>query len=209
MRNGIVTRDQLEEDLARATDLIRIGEVTSIDPARMTCRVTFDDDGITSHDLPVLAFNTFSNQDFRLPDIGEDVLCLFLSTGQEEGFVLGSFYAGEVMPEGASKDVRSITFSDGTRLAYDRASHELSGTVQGTVKLECTGTAEISSDVSITLDAPQILLKGAISMQSRAGSATTATLSGTLNASEDVTADGISLHGHTHDGAHGETSPPK
>ncbi len=60
--------------------------------------MTFDDDdSVTSYWLPVLQPNTIDNHDYRLPDIGEDVLCVFLS--KEDGYIVGSFYAGVAPPE--------------------------------------------------------------------------------------------------------------
>ena len=59
---------------------------------------------------------------------------------------------------------------------------------------------------SITLDAPRIVIKGPLSMQSQGGGATTATLAGSLNATGDVTASNISLNSHTHPGDSGGTT---
>lgn len=127
--------DFFNEDNAREVlkSLIKIGEVSSVDYAKGTARVVFDDDdSIVSNDLPVLQTNTLQNKDHALPDIGEDVVCLFLPSGNEEGFILGAVYAGEVQPAETSKDVRSVTFSDGTEIKYDRAAHLLSVKIDGT-----------------------------------------------------------------------------
>lgn len=113
--------------------LIKIGEVSSVNYANGTARVVFDDDdSIVSNDLPVLQTNTLQNKDHALPDVGEDVVCLFLPSGTEEGFILGAVYAGEVQPAETSKDIRSVTFLDGTEIKYDRAAHLLSVKIDGT-----------------------------------------------------------------------------
>lgn len=113
--------------------LIKIGEVSSVNYANGTARVVFDDDdSIVSNDLPVLQTNTLQNKDHALPDVGEDVVCLFLPSGTEEGFILGAVYAGEVQPAETSKDIRSVTFSDGAEIKYDRAAHLLSVKIDGT-----------------------------------------------------------------------------
>lgn len=105
---------------------MRLGEVTSIDFAKAKVRVTFDDeDGMTSYWLPVMQRNTIANQDYWLPDIGEDVVCVFFSEGVEDGFVLGSIYAGDVKPPENNGDKRTVVFKDGTRVSYDRAQHRL------------------------------------------------------------------------------------
>jgi hypothetical protein len=60
------------------------------------------------------------------------------------------------------------------------------------------GEISVRATTSITLEAPLLVLKGAISMQAIDGGATTATLDGQIVVTEDVVAGGISLHGHTH-----------
>ena len=116
------------------SSLIRIGEVTSIDPASCTARVTFDDDdGFTSYDLPVIQPNTLKNRDYRMPDIGEDAVCIFLPAGTSEGFIIGSVYAGGGSPPTGRGDVRVVEFEDGTVVSYDRSSHVLKADVKGRV----------------------------------------------------------------------------
>lgn len=127
--------DLFNEDNTREIlkSLIKIGEVSSVNYANGTARVVFDDDdSIVSNDLPVLQTNTLQNKDHALPDVGEDVVCLFLPSGNEEGFILGAVYAGEVQPAETSKDIRSVTFSDGAEIKYDRAAHLLSVKIDGT-----------------------------------------------------------------------------
>ncbi len=112
---------------------IRLGEVTSIDFANAKVRVTFDDeDGMTSYWLPVMQRNTIANRDYWLPDIGEDVVCVFFKEGVEDGFVLGSIYAGDVRPPENNGDKRTVVFKDGTRVSYDRAQHHLDIAIEGT-----------------------------------------------------------------------------
>lgn len=115
-------------------DYIRVGEVSSIDPAKHTARVAFpDDDGAVSYDLPVLCRNSLENSDFAMPDVGEDVLCVFLPGGAEDGFILGSFYAGEVTPPTVLPDQRMVIFQDGTIIRYDRGeAHALDIIVEDT-----------------------------------------------------------------------------
>ena len=130
--------------------LIKIGEVSSINPAAGTARVVFDDDdSVVSYDLPVLQRNTIANRDYAMPDIGEDVLCIFLPTGEEDGFILGSFYADEIDPPESSGDKRTVVFSDDTRISYDRATHELSITIGG--------TSIVANGDSITAETPQTI----------------------------------------------------
>lgn len=118
----------IEEDRLREilNGLIKIGEVSVIYPEKGTARVAFDDDdSIVSAELKVLKRNTFKNHDYGMPDIGEDVVCLFLPCAIEDGFILGSFYAGDVKPEENTGDLRTVVFDDETRIGYDRKAHKL------------------------------------------------------------------------------------
>ena len=169
---GLFDKDDTAE---KAKSFIRVGEVTSINVAACTARVTFDDDnGITSFDLPVIQRNTFKNSDYQMPDIGEDVLCVFLPSGTEEGFIIGSWYAGEVTPPESSEDKRTVVFADGTKISYDRAAHELTATIEGTkikanrqnvdvetpqqVNVKAAQQVNVEGGASINLTAPVVTL---------------------------------------------------
>lgn len=126
-------------------EIIRIGVVHSIDPKRGTARVHFqDDDDIVSYDLHVLHRNTYQNKDYNMPDIGEDVLCIFLSSGMASGFVLGSIYAGNIELSESDPKYRTTLYKDGTRVRYDREKHEL------TIDIEGTNITANRDDVTVT-----------------------------------------------------------
>lgn len=160
--------------------LIKIGEVSSIDPAKCTARVVFDDeDSIVSYDLPVLQRNTLKNHDFAMPDVGEDAIVLFFGEGQEDGVILGSIYAGEVTPPESTENRRTVVFDDETRVCYDRQEHKLTVTIEGTeivfnrqdgtitvpnaVTINCT-TATVKASSSVTLDTPKTDITGALNV---------------------------------------------
>lgn len=214
-----------EEALGRLNDLIKVGEVSSIDPARGTARVVFDDeDGTVSYDLPILQRNTYKTKDFHSVSVGEDVLCVFLPTGPEEGFILGSFYADEIAPPETVKDRRTTVFEDGTVIRYDMATHTATIWIEGTqiiadrhnvtvtapsaVTVNCTN-AIVKASAGVTIDTPKtdvtgaltvtgpITGKGGMSISGGSGGAA-ATITGTVKATGDVVAGSISLQGHTH-----------
>lgn len=107
-------------------DFIRVGIVSSINPATCTARVAFGDRAnVVSFDLPVLVRGSLKNKDYWLPDPGEQVVCLFLPSGNAQGFILGSIYSQKDMPPIENKDKRYIVFDDGTIIEYDRATHTL------------------------------------------------------------------------------------
>lgn len=160
--------------------LIKIGEVSSIDPAKCTARVVFDDeDGLVSYDLPVLQRNTLKNHDFAMPDVGEDTIVLFFGEGQEDGVIIGSIYAGEVTPPESTENRRTVVFDDDTRVCYDRQEHKLTVTIEGTeivfnrrdgsitvpnaVTINCT-TATVNASSSVTLDTPKTDITGVLNV---------------------------------------------
>ena len=227
--------DAVQEKLL---SLIRVGEVTSVDYANLRARVTFDDDdGLVSYDLPILQRNTLENHDFCGVDLGEDVLCLFLASGTEEGFILGSFYAGEVTPPESSGDKRTVVFADGTRASYDRAAHELTITIDGTkitanrqdvsvetpnnvnvkggsqVNVEGGQQVNVNGGAAINLNAPVVTLTmGGTTMRLNGSSCTIDTkqvhVTGDVIVDGDVVAGSVSLRGHTHTCPDGGTSAP-
>lgn len=113
--------------------IIRYGVVHSINPENATARVNFpDDDDVVSYDMPVLQQNCYKNKDYYMPDVGEDVVCIFLPTGLAAGFILGSLYAGDVRPPEKTENKRTVVFSDDTKVSYDRDLHNLSVEINGT-----------------------------------------------------------------------------
>lgn len=215
---------------------IRVGEVTSIDPQKHTARVSFpEDDNNTSYELAVLCRNSFSNRDYGMPDVGEDVLCLFLPDGIEDGFIVGSFYAGEVTPPTADQDERKVIFADGASVTYNRKTHSLD-VVIGSSKIhadQSTISAETSDTISakaqtiniegsasvtvksskVTIDAPTTEITGNVTIggslsQGGGSSGGDASFAGNVVAQGDVKSGNISLNSHTHIGVHGETSGP-
>ncbi len=131
--------------------VLKIGEVTSVDPSTCRARVTFDDeDALTSDWLQVVVPNTQDNSDFHMPDVGEDALCVFTGESAETGFILGSFYAGDITPPSSSGDIRMIRFKDGTKITYDRASSVLTVSIGGTTITadQSNVTVETSSQIA-------------------------------------------------------------
>lgn len=214
-------------------DRIKIGTVSSVNPAKATARVVFpDDDGLVSYDLQVLQVNGFRNKDYAMPDVGTDVVCVFLGSGTEEGFIIGAVYTDGNPPPESSMDKRTVVFKDGTRVSYDRATHTLSAEIEGTkivadrqnvtitapsaVTVNCTN-ATVNASASVTIDTPKTDITGVLNVAglitgkgglaiSGGGGGAAATVTGTLKTTGDVVAGGISLQGHTHTGVHGETS---
>lgn len=188
-------------------DLIKVGEVSSVDTAKGTARVVFDDEeGIVSNDLQVLQRNTIENQGLWLPDVGEDVVCLFIPNGEEDGFIIGSFYSDEIEPpkDGATK--RYVVFKDEAEFVYDWESHELTAKI-GNTKFKATqDSVEIESSNEIKVTAPAITFVGDLSVD---GDVTT---TGKVAADGEVTAKAkmtpVNLSTHIHPTGIGPSEPP-
>lgn len=191
-----------------ATNWIRIGEVSSVDPKKCTARVVFDDeDGFVSNDLPIVQRNTQNTKDYWLPAVGEDVICLFLPCGEEDGFILGSFYADEIEPPVSSETKRYIEFPDGAKLEYDWKESKLSAVI-GDTQIEATENAvQVTGASKIKVSVPDIEFVGNLKVD---GDITT---TGGVDADGEVTAmkktTNVKLSTHTHaTAAPGNPSPP-
>lgn len=204
--------EQLNDHLAQC---IRLGSVTARNAERLRVQVRCVDtvtQPLVTDWLPVLVSRASGDCQYDLPDVGDTVLCLFLPHGREAGFVLGSFYSGDVPPV-ADGDKWHRTFRDGTTLEYDRKAHKLTANVKGDVDVTSTGsvtgkitgslTAEaegavnVSSAAQIALNAPAMSLGGG-------GGSTQAAMRGTFRLQDgDIIVEGISLLHHTHECPHG------
>lgn len=136
---------------------IRVAVVSSTDPAAATVRVTVPDgDGLVSHDLRILVRKVHKDKDYWMPDIGDQVLCIFLPFGLEQGFVVGSFYSSADPVPVNSQDKRHMEFSDGTTFEYDRKNNHLDVNVKGTTTIHADGALLLDSGESVTVTAPRI-----------------------------------------------------
>lgn len=141
------------------SSLVRIGRITSTDDSGQRARVVFDDrDSTESYDLLVLSKNTLKNQDYAQHDIGEEVLCLFLPIGIEQGFIIGSYYSAKNTAPASDKGMRKTVFDDGTSVSYDRSTHEMAINVPSSGQLNVTinGPVNINATQKVTVSAPTI-----------------------------------------------------
>ncbi|MBE0470518.1 MAG: phage baseplate assembly protein V [Methyloprofundus sp.] len=132
--------------------LIRVGIVVSTNDENGTARVQFQDkNGLVSYDLPIIVRNTSKNQDYWMPDIREQVICLFLPSGVETGYILGSFYSNVTKPKVTTKNKRRNDFEDGTSVEYDRESHTLTIDVPPD-----GGKVIVNAHTSVVVNSPKI-----------------------------------------------------
>lgn len=166
-----MTDEQLRDIMAQ---MIRVGFVSARQPERMRVRVELRDTptaALVTDWLPVLCSRASGDLAYDLPDVGDQVLCLFLPYGLEQGFVLGAMY-GKAGPPVSSGDKWHRKFSDGTVLEYDRAAHRLTADVKGQLVLRSSG--------DMTLEAPVINARGTLIGTASDGSPGKAVISGDM-----------------------------
>lgn len=135
--------------------LIRVGTVSSVNAVAGTVRVAFSaQDDMVTYELPVVTRGSKSNKDYWLPDVDEQVLCLFLPNvsgrGVCEGFVLGTFYSSVDAPVESSVDVHAFKFGDGSVVKHDRST--------GKLTINATGDIEIIAGGKVTINGTTINL---------------------------------------------------
>lgn len=135
--------------------LIRVGTVSSVNAAVGTVRVAFAaQDDMVTYELPVITRGSKNNKDYWLPDVDEQVLCLFLPNtsgrGVCDGFVLGTFYSSIDAPVENSGDVHAVKYGDGTIIKHDRST--------GKLTINATGDIDIIAGGKITINGKTIYL---------------------------------------------------
>jgi phage baseplate assembly protein V len=154
---AVGSKSDLNGLLETVGQLVRVGVVVSTNFAAATARVQFGDaDDLVSYDMQIVFPKTSKDKFYNMPDTGDQVVCLFLPNGLEQGFILGSVYSTVDVPPVQSPDKDHITYSDGTVIEYDRAAHVLTANVQGTATIQSTGL--------LTIKAPSIALTGTVTV---------------------------------------------
>lgn len=123
--------------------IIRVGNVSSVNPEAMTCRVVFRDmDNTVSDELPLLNTGSLYCKEYWLPAVNEQVVCLMLpnsgGTGNSEGIVLGSFFNEADPPVKTGIGIRRIDFGDGSYVEHDSNNGNLTIKATGTITIKGT-----------------------------------------------------------------------
>ena len=100
-------------------NMVKVGIVESFNQNNATARVVFEDANLKSYDLPIMVKQTKDNKDYWVPDIDEPVICIFLPTGIESGFILGAYYNQKDKPPVIDQNKRTVKFKDGTIILND------------------------------------------------------------------------------------------
>ncbi len=117
-------------DIKQIKKMVRIGIVSSVNGETCSARVTFTDgDDMVSRNLPIIVIGSSQTKAYWLPEVGTQVLCIFLpnvsGNGFDAGFVVGAFYSCADAPVESDASVRSITFADGSFIKYAGGNIEI------------------------------------------------------------------------------------
>lgn len=165
--------------------MFKIGVVSSLDTATARVRVVFDDmDNVASYWLPVVHHKTLKDKSYWMPDPGEHVVCLLDENG-EEGAVLGAIYSAVDTVPVTSGDKCHVAFDDGTTVDFDRSTKALT--------IDCKGDILIKSATLVTIQAPNIAMKGGSPAEGTFEG--DFTLTGTLAVTGDISATGTIMDG--------------
>ena len=152
--------------------LIRFGSIASVDLGAARCRVKIGD--VETSDIRWIEGRAGASRSWSPPSVGEQVLVL-AEAGELAGAVALRGVISTAHPAAGDSIRELIAFTDGAVLAYDPEAHTLDAILPGgaTARIEASGGITLIGDV---------------------------TVEGTLTASVDVIADGISLKTHKHGG---------
>ena len=177
-------------------NVLMVGIIAELDAANALVKVNAN--GLTTDWIPWLVRRAGPNATWSAPEVGEQVVVGCPYGDPSQAFVLGSLYQQDYPAPATTADKERVTFSDGTSLEYDRASHALtvSTTANGGITIICK-TANIQAAESVTIDTPSAHFTGDVRVDK------------TLTATTDVVGGGKSLKGHKHTEHDGpQTSPP-
>lgn len=131
------------EALKLSRNLIRVGFVNSINAKKGTVQVLFPDkDNKVSNNLPLLSY------EYHMPKVEDQVICLFLGNGLENGFCLGKFYSDINPPPQDDEKYYRKQFSDGTHIEYDKDQRKLK--ISAEKPLQIVGDLRIQGNLTVS-----------------------------------------------------------
>lgn len=157
----------------RLDNMLRLGTIAQVDHAKALCRVKSG--AITTGWLPWLSLRAGTTKSWNPPSVGEQCIVFSPSGELAQGIALVGIYSNSNPAPGSTANLDRTTYPDGAVIEYDAAAHKLRA------QLPAGGQAELIADGGITI-------VGDVA------------LTGTLTASVDVIAAGISLVNHLHGG---------
>lgn len=143
---------------------IRVGRVSSINYEAGMARVTYrDKDETVTSEFSL----TTNNEEYKMPEIGQDVLVAHLSNGSSRGVIVGTLWNKKNIPRESGKGLYRKDLSREKDAAYIRYSDETGEYLLKVANLHLNGVnkttldgpeVEIAANISILLQSEQINL---------------------------------------------------
>jgi phage baseplate assembly protein V len=194
----------------------KYGQISAYDPNSYTVKVmlmpTMQETGFVPLSAPWVGNNfgaVFG------PAIGDSVRLDFVDGRVEATVVGGRFFNNSAQPPVVQSGQAAIVDSKGSYVKLNNdgtmtfnAATQMKFAAQ-TIVMQATQTIGLTAGTEITNSAPQIEMDGQLT-QGTGPQGGNATLNGPVTVNNDLTAQGKSVHGHTHtaQGANAITTPP-
>lgn len=134
---------ELNRDVRKLKNMIRVGDVSSVNPETGRVKVRFaDKDNFVSKELALL------DSEYNLPNVGDQVLCVFLPNGIEEGFCLNGFYSKKNPPPVTDSNLYHKKLDDGLTITYDKATKQL--TINAENPIQINGDVHVNGTLTST-----------------------------------------------------------
>ncbi|MEJ2803138.1 phage baseplate assembly protein V [Comamonadaceae bacterium PP-2] len=197
-------------------NMVREGVISQVDYGRRHgawVRVRLSEER-TSDWLRYAELRAGRTRTWNPPTIGETVIVLAIGGDPKNARVFGGFNTDSNPAPTLDPNKTTIVYPDGAVAEYDHEAHALAITLPagGTAAITAPASVVIKTDAA-TIDSPQTTLtghctvKGTLTYQGgmkgsgmAAGATASAQIEGTLAASEDLIAAGVSTVKHTHGG---------
>lgn len=214
---------QISELFRLLQNLIRFGTVAQVENGRVRVKTLGNDDEESSAPnltnwIRWMSLRAGDTATWEQPTIGEQVI-VFSPNGETAGGVaLGGIYCDLFPAPSNSPSLHTTHYPDGAVIEYDHAVHSLTATLPDgssatlTAETATVNATTVTSNADTTICTGDLSVKGNFTVDgtsalnggvnAKAGSDGSAAMviQGTLNATEEVTANGISLTGHKHGG---------
>ena len=151
----------------RLANIVRIGTILEIDFQAAKARVKIGK--ITTDFLPWTNTNSGQNNSWNPPEIDEQVVILSPSGELNQAIILPSLYKNNA--SGNADNIHSITYKDGSKIAFDHNSSTLNLDIKGDTTLNITGNTTIKVAQNAEIEATNVTLKGNVNLGGSSGQA--------------------------------------
>lgn len=161
MANQLSELVESRDSLRRLENIAFFGTIAEGDYDNALVRVAFSE-GLTAW-IPWTTGRAHADSTWLAPEVGEQVLVISPSGDPAQGVVVGSIYQDAYPAQETDEKTTSITFEDGTKLAYNKDGHQLSVSIpeNGSIDITVTGSANITATESVTVSGPSVTIDSA------------------------------------------------